>query len=118
MTEAGKNVVYAGQKITYTITVKNSGKKDVEKIEVTDKIPSNTTFESVENDGTVIKSENEEILGVKWLVDVKTGETTSVKFTVIVNENIEGTISNIAVANGEESNEENTAIITSEKQVK
>ena len=115
MTEAGKNVVYAGQKITYTITVKNSGKKDVEKIEVTDKIPSNTTFESVENDGTVIKSENEEILGVKWLVDVKTGETTSVKFTVIVNENIEGTISNIAVANGEESNEENTAIITSEK---
>ncbi len=114
-TEAGKNVVYAGQKITYTIIVKNSGNKDVEKIEVTDKIPSNTTFESVENDGTVIKSENEEILGVKWLVDVKTGETTSVKFTVIVNENIEGTISNIAVANGEESNEENTAIITSEK---
>ena len=115
MTEAGKNVVYAGQKITYTITVKNSGKKDVEKIEVTDKIPSNTTFESVENDGTVIKSENEEILGVKWLVNVKAGETTSVKFTVIVNENIEGTISNVAVANGEESNEENTTIITSEK---
>ena len=114
-TEAGKNVVYAGQKITYTITVKNSGNKDVEKIEVTDKIPSNTTFESVENDGTVIKSENEEILGVKWLVNVKAGETTSVKFTVIVNENIEGTISNVAVANGEESNEENTAIITSEK---
>ena len=114
-TEAGKNVVYAGQKITYTIIVKNSGNKDVEKIEVTDKIPSNTTFESVENDGTVIKSENEEILGVKWLVNVKAGETTSVKFTVIVNENIEGTISNVAVANGEESNEENTAIITSEK---
>ena len=114
-TEAGKNVVYAGQKITYTIIVKNSGNKDVEKIEVTDKIPSNTTFESVENDGTVIKSENEEILGVKWLVNVKAGETTSVKFTVIVNENIEGTISNVAVANGEESNEENTTIITSEK---
>ena len=114
-TEAGKNVVYAGQKITYTIIVKNSGNKDVEKIEVTDKIPSNTTFESVENDGTVIKSENEEILGVKWLVNVKAGETTSVRFTVIVNENIEGTISNVAVANGEESNEENTAIITSEK---
>ena len=129
-TEAGKNVVYAGQKITYTITVKNTGNKDVEKIEVTDKIPENTTFSSIENDGKVIKKENgEKILGVKWIVDVKAGEQVSVKFTVTVNEKMlvetengeiaeiptTGTIRNVAVANGEESNEEDTAIITSKK---
>lgn len=129
-TEAGKNVVYAGQKITYTITVKNTGNKDVEKIEVTDKIPENTTFSSIENDGKVIKEENgEKILGVKWTVDVKAGEQVSVKFTVTVNEKMlvetengeiaevptTGTIRNVAVANGEESNEEDTAIITSQK---
>ena len=83
-TEAGENLVYAGEQIKYTINVTNNGKKDVENIEVTDKIPANTTFASINNSGETITSENN-IVGVKWIVSVPTGETVTVEFTVTVN---------------------------------
>ena len=116
-TKAGNKLVYAGEKITYILKVKNNGNKDVEKIEVMDKIPSNTTFESVENDGITIKSSNdsEKIVGVKWIITVKAGEEVSLKFTVVVDSEVTGTITNKAIANGEDSNEENTSIITNSK---
>ena len=123
-TEAGENLVYAGEQIKYTINVTNNGKKDVENIEVTDKIPANTTFASINNSGETITSENN-IVGVKWIVSVPTGETVTVEFTVTVNptmvdengETVEtkGIINNKAIANGEESNEVKTAIIKSQK---
>ena len=123
-TEAGENLVYAGEQIKYTINVTNNSKKDVENIEVTDKIPANTTFASINNSGETITSENN-IVGVKWIVSVPTGETVTVEFTVTVNptmvdengENVEtkGIINNKAIANGEESNEVKTAIIKSQK---
>ena len=116
-TEAGNKLVYAGEKITYTIVVKNNGNQDVEKIEVMDKIPSNTTFDSVENEGIVVKSSKapEKVVGIKWIITVKAGEEVSLKFTVVVDSGVTGTITNKAIANGEESNEENTSIITSNK---
>ena len=116
-TDAGNKLVYAGEKITYTIVVKNNGNQDVEKIEVMDKIPSNTTFDSVENEGIVVKSSKypEKVVGIKWIITVKAGEEASLKFTVVVDAGVTGTITNKAIANGEESNEENTSIITSNK---
>ena len=116
-TDAGNKLVYAGEKITYTIVVKNNGNQDVEKIEVMDKIPSNTTFDSVENEGIVVKSSKypEKVVGIKWIITVKAGEEASLKFTVVVDSGVTGTITNKAIANGEESNEENTSIITSNK---
>ena len=116
-TDAGNKLVYAGEKITYTIVVKNNGNQDVEKIEVMDKIPSNTTFDSVENEGIVVKSSKypEKVVGIKWIITVKAGEEASLKFTVVVDAGVTGTITNKAIANGEESNEENTSIITNNK---
>ena len=139
-TEAGKNVVYAGENITYTIKVTNNGEKDLNNIEITDKIPENTTFVSFDDifnisKGTEIFGRNNEVVGVKWIVSVpghkenEEANSVFVRFTVNVNkmmlvkmENGEiaevpttGTIANTAIANGQESNEEKTAIITSNK---
>ena len=51
-----KNLVYAGQEITYVVAVTNNGETTVENIEITDKIPENTTYvdESIE-DAFVVK---------------------------------------------------------------
>ena len=50
--EGTETLVYAGQNITYTIRVTNNGSEDIENIEITDKIPQNTTFVSFD---TMIK---------------------------------------------------------------
>ena len=139
-TKSGENVVYAGENITYTIKVTNNGEKDLNNIEITDKIPENTTFVSFDDAFNIIKGktvigENDEVVGVKWIVSVpghKENEDTNsvfVRFTVNVNKMMlvemddgeiaevptTGTIANTAIANGQESNEEKTAIITSNK---
>ena len=115
------NLVYAGDTITYVIAITNNGTKAVENIEVTDKIPENTTFESL-NAGDEIKEpekildeNNNAVLGLKWIVTVEPNQTVEVSFTVKVNDNFEGTIVNTAIANGEESEETHTAIIKNEK---
>ena len=114
------NLVYAGNELTYQITVTNNGKKAVENIEVTDKIPQNTTFVSINAGDEVVEpetivDENDNVVGIKWIVTVEPDSTANVSFTVKVNENVEGTIVNTAIANGEESNETHTAIIKNEK---
>ena len=118
ITEAGENVVYAGEKITYKITVKNNGTQDLNEIEISDRIPENTTYvvpETTPENLTEVK-ENGEVIGLKWIVTVPAGEEAVVEFTVIVDEATEeAVIRNTAIANGEESNETATAIITSEK---
>ena len=139
-TEAGKNVVYASENITYTIKVTNNGEKDLNNIEITDKIPENTTFVSFDDifnivKGTEIVGENNEVIGVKWIVSVpghkENEEANSVMVRFIVNVNkmmldemengeiaevpTTGSIANKAIANGQESNEEKTAIITNNK---
>ena len=114
ITEAGNNLVYANQEITYVITVENTGDEDVKNIEITDKIPAKTTFVSVDNEGTPI-IKDDIVIGVKWIASVNAGEKVKVQFTVKVNEDETGTITNAAIANGEESNEELTAVITNNK---
>ena len=139
-TKSGENVVYAGENITYTIKVTNNGEKDLNNIEITDKIPENTTFVSFDDAFNIIKGktvigENDEVVGVKWIVSVpghkenEDANSVFVRFTVNVNKMMlvemddgeiaevptTGTIANTAIANGQESNEEKTAIITSNK---
>ena len=129
----GDQFVYAGQAITYVIAVTNNSEQDVQNIEITDKIPQNTTFVSIEDaiilnevDGkltsevvgtkTIIKNEDT-VEGLKWIVTIPTGETVIARFTVNVNETT-GTILNTAIANGEESNEGDptkTSIIKTQK---
>ena len=95
--EGTETLVYAGQNITYTIRVTNNGSEDIENIEITDKIPQNTTFVSFDNvynivKGTEIKDKNDETVGVKWVVSVpgheenEEAKSVIVKFTVKVNE--------------------------------
>ena len=95
--EGTETLVYAGQNITYTIRVTNNGSEDIENIEITDKIPQNTTFVSFDNvynivKGTEIKDKNDEVVGVKWVVSVpgheenEEAKSVIVKFTVKVNE--------------------------------
>lgn len=50
ITETGDSkLVYAGQDMTYVIAVTNNSNVDMEDIEITDKIPQNTTFVSIED---------------------------------------------------------------------
>ena len=144
---AGNKFVYAGQEMTYVIAVTNNSDEDVKDIEITDKIPEKTTFVSIEDatvDGesvgtkTTVVNENT-VLGVKWKVTVPAGKTVIARFTVQVNKEMlvetdngeiaevptTGTISNVAIANGEESKdptnkpdeggETKVAIITAKK---
>ena len=85
--------------------------------------------------GTEIVGKNNEVIGVKWIVSVpghkenEEAKSIFVRFTVKVNEKMlvemengeiaevptTGNISNTAIANGQESNEEKTSIITNNK---
>ena len=144
ITEVGDaKLVYIGQDITYVIAVTNNSEIAVENIEVTDRIPENTTYvvDSIEDavilkevDGELtsevigtkatVESENE-VVGVKWVVSIPAGETVIAGFTVNVNKTMLdanetevetiGTILNTAIANGEESNEVQTSIIRTHK---
>ena len=110
ISKTGTNLIRAGEEIIYRLEVKNTGKEDYKNIEVADNIPENTTY--VETDDNSIKiKENDKVIGLKWYVDIKSGETVGIQFTVRVNENITGTISNMAIANGTPSEEIKTAII-------
>lgn len=129
----GDKFVFAGQDITYVIAVTNNGDTEVEDIEITDKVPQNTTFVSIEDakiddevegTATTVKTENT-VAGAKWVVTIPAGKTVIARFTVNVNENATGTISNVAIANGEESKDPTndpedgtdtkTSVITSNK---
>ena len=117
-TETGSNsLVYAGEEIVYEIAITNNGTRTLENIEVTDEIPQNTTFVSINDNNTSeqVLDENNIVTGIKWQVTIEPEETVVVSFTVRVNENIEGTILNTATVNGEESNETHTAVIKNEK---
>ena len=110
-------LVYANKNITYTIKVTNNGEQELKNIEITDKIPEQTTFVSIDdtqNSGTTVL-ENDTVIGIKWIVTVPAKESIEVKFTVRVNEGATGTIKNAAIVNGKESNEEKTSIINAKK---
>ena len=113
-------LVYANKNITYTIKVTNNGEQELKNIEITDKIPEQTTFVSIDDaqDSGITVLENDSVVGVKWIVTVPSKESIEVKFTVKVNEGATGTIKNAAIVNGKASNEEKTSIINAKKSSK
>ena len=84
-TKTGTNLVQSGEEIIYTLEIKNNGKEDFKGIEVSDSIPENTTYVETEDNSVKIK-ENDQVIGLKWYIDIKAGETVGVQFTVKVNE--------------------------------
>lgn len=117
-TKAGENTTTKGEVITYKISVRNNSEKDLEGIEVKDLIPEMTTY--VENSSNVEALEltgrdGKLVVALKWNIDLKAGEAIEISFQVKVSETATGTIRNVAVVNGEETNETKTAIVTSTK---
>ena len=117
-TKTGENTTTKGEVITYKISVKNNSEKDLEGIEVKDLIPEMTTY--VEGSSVIMPTEltgkdGKTIVALKWNIDLKAGEEIEISFQVKVSETATGTIRNVAVVNGEETNETKTAIVTSTK---
>jgi len=117
-TKTGENTTTRGEVITYKISVKNNSEKDLEGIEVKDLIPEMTTY--VENSSNFEATEltgkdGKTVIALKWNIDLKAGEAIEISFQVKVSDTATGTIKNVAVVNGEETNETHTAIVTSTK---
>ncbi|MFC3196209.1 gliding motility-associated C-terminal domain-containing protein [Parapedobacter deserti] len=97
---ADKQSVSAGDELTYTITVTNTGDVDYEGIAIEDAIPANTVYkEGSASAGAAISGNT-----LSWTVDVPFGESRAVSFTVVVAENLTGVeaIRNVAVVTGDD----------------
>jgi len=99
---ADKQSVRAGEELSYTIKVTNTGNIDYTGIVVTDDIPRYTAYK----EGSV--SEGGSINGnvVTWAVDVPFGQSREVSFTVVVAEDLTDIshIRNVAKVRGEDPN--------------
>ena len=115
-TKTGDNVVTAGEEFTYTIKVTNKSERDLNKVNVADRIPENTTYvnDSADNEGVEVK-EQDKVVGIRWELDLKAGEEKEVNFKTKVNDSVTGTIENIAIANGIPTEPVKTAIVKSSK---
>lgn len=116
---ADKTAVVAGEKLTYTIKVTNTGKADGTAT-VKDEVPTGTEFVegSIAINGSIKSSLTEKDLKEGIEVDVpKANEneagTATVSFEVTVNKNIESSnVINTAKVNDKDSNEEITKVVT------
>ena len=102
-TKTGEGLVQEGEQITYTITVTNNSEKDVE---VKDRIPEQTTYVDGSVENAEISEDGTVIFGT-----AKAGEVTVITFKVTVNAGATRIITNVAVANGEESDPTETTIV-------
>lgn len=86
-------VVKEGEKITYILTVTNTG-KDVSKFtQVRDSVPEGTIFDSVLDGGAFVKDKNY----CEWVVrGLKPNQSKSVRFVVSVNKDAPAEIWNVA----------------------
>lgn len=109
----GITAVSAGEKITYEITVTNNDEKELNSLYVSDVIPQGTTFESADENGAAIK-ENEVVWNL-WNLGMKTGDSITLTFTVVVNEDAKGDIENTASVESKETNTTKTPVLESEK---
>lgn len=115
-TKSGENLVTNGEEITYSITVKNNGIKDVVALEIKDRVPENTTYvKNSAEEGTEEVVENKNVIGLVWKIDLKAGEEKTVSFKVIVNANATGVIKNVALSNGETTNVVENSIVEAVK---
>ncbi|RQP10628.1 MAG: DUF11 domain-containing protein, partial [Parapedobacter sp.] len=100
---ADKSEVKAGEELTYTITVTNTGDVDYDGITVSDAIPANTTYkEGSASEGGSLSGNT-----LTWTVDVPFGESRGVSFTVVVADDLTGveSIRNAAVVTGDDPGE-------------
>ena len=74
-------------------------------------VENSSNFEATELTG----KDGKTVVALKWNIDLKAGEAIEISFQVKVSETATGTIKNVAVVNGEETNETHTAIVTSTK---
>ncbi|NOT61366.1 MAG: DUF11 domain-containing protein, partial [Acidobacteria bacterium] len=78
--------VFAGNNITYTITVRNNGPSDAQTVTVTDTVPTNTTLVSVS--GTGVFSGNCSNVVVCSAPTLPAGVTETITMVVRVNSNV------------------------------
>ena len=108
--KTGSTVKY-GEIITYTIKVKNDG-TETKTVDITDNIPLNTEFDSVQDEGTTITN-NGKVTGVKWTKTIPANTTTpiTVSFKVKVTGNVAQKIENKAIVDNEETNKTEHKIV-------
>ena len=108
--KTGSTVKY-GEIITYTIKVKNDG-TETKTVDITDNIPLNTEFDSVQDQGTTITN-NGKVTGVKWTKTIPANTTTpiTVSFKVKVTGNVAQKIENKAIVDNEETNKTEHEIV-------
>src|SRR5690606_7667817 len=97
---ADKPSVKAGEELTYTITVTNTGDVDYNGITVSDNIPANTTYkEGSANEGSSLSGN-----ALTWTIDIPFGESREVSFTVVVADDLTGieSIRNAATVTGDD----------------
>ena len=108
--KTGSTVKY-GEIITYTIKIKNDG-TETKTVDITDNIPLNTEFDSVQDQGTTITN-NGKVTGVKWTKTIPANTTTpiTVSFKVKVTGNVTQKIENKAIVDNEETNKTEHEIV-------
>ena len=108
--KTGSTVKYR-EIITYTIKVKNDG-TETKTVDITDNIPLNTEFDSVQDQGTTITN-NGKVTGVKWTKTIPANTTTpiTVSFKVKVTGNVAQKIENKAIVDNEETNKTEHEIV-------
>ncbi|SKB89406.1 conserved repeat domain-containing protein/gliding motility-associated C-terminal domain-containing protein [Parapedobacter luteus] len=97
---ADKSEVKAGEELTYTIRVTNTGDADYTGIVVTDAIPANTIYkEGSASAGATLSGST-----LSWTLDVPFGASREVRFTVVVAEDLTGvgSIRNVARVTGDD----------------
>ena len=110
--------VVAKDYITYKISVKNNSDVDAKNIHIYDNVPKGTKFIEIYDEGT------EKDGKLTWIKDIKSKEEVIVSFRVQVKSKKKNEekdikqIDNIAVVDGNETNETHNPIITFNKKVK
>jgi|GEM_PF-1839185 len=97
---ANKESVKAGEELTYTITVTNTGDVDYAGITVEDDVPTGTTYkEGSASEGATVTGNT-----LTWTIDAPFGESREVSFTVVVGDNLTdiASIRNVAKVTGED----------------
>lgn len=114
-----ENTVIAGDEIVYSIEVKNIDKEAKKEIKVSDVVPEQTELigvgELFEGDTVEIK-EKDGITKIFWSINFEENEEAKIlSFKVKVKENAQGTIRNVAVVDGNKTNETQNTIININK---
>ncbi|WP_162277571.1 DUF7507 domain-containing protein [Chitinophaga rupis] len=88
-TASGNPKAKAGEILTYTIQVRNTGNVTIPAINITDTVPAHTTFESATDGGTYDRATN----AVKWtLSNLALGAIADVTFKVKVSTGLDSTV--------------------------